>query len=150
MNHNLVVWIDDDVGVFTGLEAYLEEELEKIDHELLIADNYERAEEFLNTRTVKLLIFDLILMSDSRYASLRRRLGLELAEVAITKNIKLFFAYSVISEAEVERSWKDILVGMKLAGADLSFDFSEKGRESVKHVLAKIMALLQGSGRTQK
>ena len=105
MKNKTILWVDDDIDKLTGLEAYLGE-LDNLN--LLTATSTQEAQEALENNVIEMLMFDMVLMQDNNRVALGRNTGIDLAQVAIGKGIRLFIAYTVLTPNEVKRAWKRI------------------------------------------
>jgi len=138
-----VLWIDDSLSVLEALHSYLEE-IEGI--RLRAAGSFQKglAELESGDLSFDLLIFDFILMSDADHASLQRRLGIELAKIAVGKSVKKFIGYSVLSEKEMARSWENLGRSLDLATVStLTFKAFQKD-SSVNEVIGAVKSMLNG------
>lgn len=139
-----VLWIDDSLGLLEALRSYLEE-IEGI--RLRAFGSYAEGLSELESQEYEfdLLIFDFILMSDAEHISLERKLGIELARVAVSKNVKRFVGYSVLSEKEMTSSWKLMSRSLDLETSNsLSFKAFQKD-SAVNDVVKAVKIMLNGN-----
>ena len=92
MERPIVLWIEDDVDLFTGLEAYLLD----MGVNVLKGVSYDEAKEFLAKYDVSLLLFDLMLMRDGKHASLVRRSGMEVGRYALKLGVRYLIIYTIV------------------------------------------------------
>ena len=134
-----VLWIDDQVSIFTGLQSYL---TDMKGLRLSIADSFEEADAKIGSDSIDLLLFDLILMSSAQYSSMSRARGKELVLKGIKCGIRNFVAYSVLSRDDVWRAWKDAVARSGVKNDGLQFERFPKGPTSVAAVGDEIARML--------
>jgi hypothetical protein len=134
-----ILWVDDGIDLFTGPKAYLS--LEPT-YSITAVASYDQGHAELEKGETDLFIFDLILMRDQGHASLKRRLGMELARFAATRGVRKFLAYSVLSENEIKRSWDDFVVQWTMVNDPLFFHICRKGTTPVSMVVNAVRDLL--------
>lgn len=142
-----ILWVDDGIELFTGLRAYLSLEA---DLSVNAVASYDEGHSELLKRQTDLFIFDLILMRDHGHASLKRRLGMELAKVAVANNVRKFIAYSVLSELEIQRSWDDAIPAAGIEGERPQLRICRKGNTPVTTVIANVRSLLAAKAANGK
>ncbi len=142
MSYHVILWIDDDIRVLSGLKAYIRE----IDGVILhTAGTFDEAlVEIEKKERIDLILFDMVLMEDGEHAALDRRMGIHVARMALDKGVKMFVAYTVLSRVEVMDAWNNLIAHRSGREHGVKFEHFPKNSAAVKEIQDYIRGALNG------
>jgi len=88
----IILWIEDNLYLFSGLEAFINE----LPVKLIRVHDYTEAIKLIHDRKIDLLLFDIILEK-----TLGRKLGINVAKIAIENMVVNLIAYTVLEFNEI-------------------------------------------------
>ncbi len=110
----VVLWVDDDMRVMTGLRSYLDQLAIRLHR----AEAYDEGRDRLE-KHVDLVLLDVVLMRARGEFSLERRLGARLAREALDRGVSNVILYTVLDGGDVNRIQQELELHADSRGLDV-------------------------------